>query len=109
MTLSKWTVWVAGGIAALGAAAPAAAQGGARTASASVPGWIGFFARVDEASPGPLPSIVVLAVADGSPAARAGLGEGDTLVAVDGVPLTVDGFKSLQSGLHAGDRIDLTV
>lgn len=99
----------------LAAVAPAAAQ--SRSGSppkagtpSALPGWIGFYAgTAEQGSPGAPPSIVVLAVADGSPAARAGLDEGDTLLAVDGVPLTPAGLKALSAGLRAGDLVELTL
>lgn len=73
------------------------------------PGWIGFFAGVEQDEPDSGPFVVVLAVADGSPAARAGLAAGDTLLELDGAPLTTDRLVALQGGLRAGERIELTL
>lgn len=90
-----------------------AAQGEPRAArSDAPPGWIGFFAGIEAATGSPgagAAAVVVLAVAEGSPAARIGLAEGDTLVTVNGVPLTPAGLRALQLGLRAGDRLELVV
>ena len=53
--------------------------------------------------------VVVLAVAEESPAQRAGLAAGDTLLAVDGVPLTGERLQAIKTGLRAGDLLELSV
>ena len=86
------------------AAVPAAAQSW-RTAE---PGWIGVDAGLIVA-PGVRPIVVVRQVAEGSPAAEAGLAPGDTLVALDGMPPSRARLQALRTGLHPGDRLELTV
>ena len=87
-------------------APPLAAQTAPRAAQ---PGWIGFFAGFEQSPSAARPVAIVLAVAEGSPAARVGLAEGDTLLAVDGAPLTPEALKTLAAGLRAGEQVELTL
>ena len=73
------------------------------------PGWIGFLAGMQPVRAGGPRVVVVLAVAEESPAQRAGLAPGDTLLAVDGVPLTGERLQAIQTGLRAGDLLELSV
>lgn len=98
------TLWTA-----LFAALAAPASGQQAPPAPPAPGWIGFFVGVEQERPSDEPVVVVLAVADGSPAARAGLAEGDTLLAVDGIPLTPERLRTLQAGLRSGDQVALTM
>ncbi|HCR04688.1 MAG TPA: hypothetical protein DIU18_05835, partial [Gemmatimonadetes bacterium] len=63
-------------------------------------GWIGFLAGMQPVRAGGPRVVVVLAVAENSPAQRAGLAPGDTLIAVDGVPLTNERLRAVQAGLR---------
>jgi membrane-associated protease RseP (regulator of RpoE activity) len=51
----------------------------------------------------------IVAVADDSPAARAGIREGDLLLGVDGASLITDAGARLFSALRAGDTASLTL
>ena len=84
------------------AAEPAAAQ--------TLPqerGWIGVDAGI-VMGPGVRPIMIVRQVASGSPAEQAGLGPGDTLVALDGMAPSFGRFQALRS-LRPGDPLELTV
>ena len=87
--------------------------GSAHAQSQGVPpspqGWIGFLPGLESVPYGGPPLVVVQAVAEGSPAARMGLAPGDTLLAVNGVPLTGERLRALQIRLRAGDRLELTL
>ena len=72
-------------------------------------GWIGFLAGTQPVRAAGPRVVVVLAVADESPAQKAGLAPGDTLLAVDGVPLTRERLQDIQTGLRAGDLLELSV
>jgi S1-C subfamily serine protease len=72
------------------------------------PGWLGIDGSLVTAL-GARPVVIVRTVAAGSPAARAGLGPGDTVIALDGTPPSVARFRSLRTQLRAGDRLELTV
>jgi serine protease Do len=87
----------------VGAAAPAAAQNLPRE-----PGWIGVDAGIVMA-PGILPMMVIRQVATGSPAEQAGLGPGDTLIALDGMAPSFDRFQALRAALRPGDPLEITV
>ena len=89
------------------AAGPAHAQ--SQDATSSPHGWIGFVPGLESVSYGGPPLVVVQMVAEGSPAARVGLAPGDTLLAVDGIPLTDERLRALQTRLRAGDRLELTL
>lgn len=72
------------------------------------PGWVGFWYQGLPGAGDP-PLVVVHRVQPGSPAERAGLGAGDTLVAVDGVSPTAAVFRSMGRDLRVGDRVRLTL
>lgn len=91
------------GLLSAGAAAQTAPGGPAGS------GWIGFLAGMQPVHAGGPRVVVVLAVAEESPAQRAGLAPGDTLLAVDGVPLTNERLRAVQAGLRAGDLLELSV
>ena len=91
---------LAAGILAGGAAAQAAAP--------RAPGWIGFWYELVPARGGGT-AVVVDRVEPGSPAARAGLGRGDTLLAVDGTALSPAAFRAMGQRLRVGDAVRLTV
>ena len=90
----------------LGAGAAAQTPPGGAPA---VSGWIGFLAGMQPVHAGGPRVVVVLAVAEESPAQRAGLAPGDTLLAVDGVPLTGERLQAIQTRLRAGDLLELSV
>ena len=77
--------------------------------ASEVSGWIGFLAGMQPVRAGGPRVVVVLAVAEESPAQRAGLAPGDTLLAVDGVPLTGERLQAIQTGLRAGDLLELSI
>ena len=77
--------------------------------ASAVSGWIGFLAGMQPVRAGGPRVVVVLAVAEESPAQRAGLAAGDTLLAVDGVPLTGERLQAIKTGLRAGDLLELSV
>ena len=77
--------------------------------ASEVSGWIGFLAGMQPVRAGGPRVVVVLAVAEESPAQRAGLAPGDTLLAVDGVPLTGKRLQAIQTELRAGDLLELSV
>jgi S1-C subfamily serine protease len=87
----------------VGAARPAAAQN-----LPPEPGWIGVDAGIVMA-PGIRPMMIVRQVAVGSPAEQAGLGPGDTLIALDGMPPSFERFQALRSALRPGDPLEVTV
>jgi S1-C subfamily serine protease len=87
----------------VGAAGPAAAQN-----LPPEPGWIGVDAGIVMA-PGIRPVMVVRQVAVGSPAEQAGLGPGDTLIALDGMPPSFERFQALRAALRPGDPLEVTV
>jgi serine protease Do len=86
----------------LASAEPAAAQ-----TLPPEPGWIGVDAGI-VIEPGVRPVMVVRQVAVGSPAEQAGLGPGDTLVALDGVAPTFERVRALRT-LRPGDPLEITV
>ena len=100
----------AAGLAALALAAPAAAQERTRAATAGR-GWIGiaFEARRAGGARGESPAIVITRVEPGSPAARAGLDPGDTLVSIDGRRVTAATLYALPARLAPGDTVTLEV
>lgn len=90
---------------ALALAAQLRAQAPADPASA---GWMGIDGSL-VTTVGVRPVLIVRTVAPASPAARAGLAPGDTLIALDGTPPTLARFRALRTELRAGDRLELTV
>ena len=90
----------------LAAAGPAAAQTAApRPApTPAEPGWIGFWYASSGA-----PWVVVERVERGSPAQRAGLAAGDTVVAVNGRTPGAEGLGAMGRGLRVGDAVRLVV
>ncbi len=88
------------------AAGPAAAQTVAPHPPPTLaePGWIGFW----YASSGE-PWVVVERVERGSPAQRAGLAPGDTVVAVNGRTPGSEGLGAMGRGLRVGDAVRLVV
>jgi membrane-associated protease RseP (regulator of RpoE activity) len=99
----RLTLLVAASLLGAGAAAQTP------TSTPAVSGWIGFLAGMQPVRAGGPRVVVVLAVAEESPAQRAGLAPGDTLLAVDGVPLTGERLQAIQTGLRAGDLLELSV
>lgn len=101
--MRRFVLLLAVGLLGTGVAAQAAPGG---TAAA---GWIGFLAGMQPVRAGGPRVVVVLAVAEDGPAQRAGLSPGDTLIAVDGVPLTNERLRAVQAGLRVGDILELSV
>ena len=95
-------------LVALLAAGVLAAGAAAQETPAREPGWIGFWYEVVPVRGGGS-ALVVDRIEPGSPAARAGLGRGDTLLAVDGTALSPAAFRALGQRLRAGDAVRLTV
>ncbi len=70
-------------------------------------GWVGI-----EAEHGKDGSVTILSVVDGSPADRAGLREGDVLVAMNGITLAEENYpeiKALRAELTVGSDIQYTI
>jgi serine protease Do len=59
--------------------------------------------------PGVRPMMIVRQVAAGSPAEDVGLTAGDTLIALDGMPPSLERFQALRLALRPGDPLELTV
>src|SRR5690606_39807335 len=57
----------------------------------------------------PVEQVVITRVEPGSPAARAGLRRGDTVLQVNGEPTVAAAFRSLPFTLAAGDTVTLLV
>lgn len=85
-------------------------QEGSRRA-ARPQGWIGITIDLDlqqpwqAGAPAPAPSIVIAEVFDGSPADRAGLQVGDTIVRINQRPVSEDEIARLQSSLEPGNNV----
>jgi membrane-associated protease RseP (regulator of RpoE activity) len=90
-----------------------AQQGGPRNAAASERrGWIGLDAQFYESwrvgGERSAPIMVVLGVYPQSPAARAGLQSGDTIVRINGVQAAPDALERLIARLEPGSRLSVT-
>ncbi len=76
-------------------------------------GWIGISYEIITTSPDAEPSDPALAaitdVVDGSPAEQAGIHVGDTIVEIDGEPVSFDEFAALSQRLRPGLVIELTL
>jgi hypothetical protein len=68
-------------------------------------GWLGFSFR----SEGDGSRVIIERVLPGSPAARAGVAAGDTLVQIDGRAATERAMDEMREGLKPGDRVQLTL
>jgi serine protease Do len=99
----RQTILLLTAFAALVAPRPAVSQ-----TPASEPGWIGVDAGI-VLGPGVRPVMIVRQIAAGSPAADAGLGPGDTLVALDGMVPSPERFRAIRAALRPGDPLELTV
>lgn len=108
MSSGRGTRWTHGlvitALACATAAMPAAAQEG-RIEIASR-GWLGF-SYEPVFSLGPRGGLVIRAVSDDSPAERAGIQPGDTLLEVNGINATPQLVLSLGSSLAPGDTVRL--
>ncbi|MFG1690948.1 PDZ domain-containing protein [Gemmatimonadota bacterium] len=76
-------------------------------------GWIGISYEIITTSPDAEPSDPALAaiteVVDGSPAEEVGIHVGDTIVEIDGEPVSFDEFAALSQRLRPGLVIELTL
>ena len=74
-------------------------------------GWLGVGVQTHFiGAPGtPVEQVVITRVEPGSPAARAGLRRGDTVLQVNGEPTVAAAFRSLPFTLAAGDTVTLLV
>jgi predicted metalloprotease with PDZ domain len=74
-------------------------------------GWIGITIDLDlqqawqAGAPAPTPSMVIAEVFDGSPADRAGLEVGDTILRINQRPVSEDEIARLQSSLEPGNNV----
>ncbi len=85
------------------------AQARTRVASGrGTPGWLGFSIN-SWASPDEARGILVQGVVDGSPAARAGLLRGDTIMRLNGLTATPRLVGSVARSLQAGDTVRLDI
>ena len=74
-------------------------------------GWlgVGVESRIVGTPGGPVEQVVITRVEPGSPAARAGLRHGDTVIQINGKPDVATAFQSLPFNLSAGDTVTLLV
>jgi hypothetical protein len=90
------------------AAAPADAQQ-RRMRVSSPRGWLGFSFDAVSTEPGERPRLVIRDVVDESPARRAGVLVGDTVLRVNGLNATDELMRTLSSALSPGDTVRLLV
>ncbi|MEJ2539433.1 MAG: PDZ domain-containing protein [Gemmatimonadota bacterium] len=97
------------GLALAGLPTASAAQEAAVYPGASGSGWLGVNVHVITSPERPEGVITLADVLPESPAAQAGLRPGDRVIALNGVPVTAERFRSLTRRLQAGDPTALTV
>lgn len=94
-----------------GGAGPLAGQQRTPVVAAGPAGWLGiqYAFVVSEREARGLPVVVVERVQQGSPAERAGIVAGDTVVRIDGQAASSASFSRLAGRLAPGDRVRLTL